>query len=125
MKIFISILFLALGEFNLFCDEISIVESVPLETVYGSSLTLRAYGVWAEMISSATKTVDFEEFYIENKKDEDLYNIMGIVLRKARQGVKVRILIEKAMMKTSYKYLKSLEKENIEIRVKRCIFPKR
>ena len=117
MKIITFIIFSIILDFNLFSDEIYIVESVPLETVYGSSLTLRTYDVWNDMISSATKTIDFEEFYIENKKDEDLYNIMGIVLRKAKQGIKIRILIEKAMMKTSYEYIKALEKENIEIRV--------
>ena len=40
--------------------EIEFAESVPEETVYGSTLTSRPAQVWLEMINGAVKTLDFE-----------------------------------------------------------------
>ena len=47
--------------------EIEFVESAPEETVYGSTLSARPGPVWLDMINGASKTLDFEEFYIADK----------------------------------------------------------
>lgn len=98
--------------------EIEFVESVPEETVYGSSLTTRPVPVWLEMINGAAKTLDFEEFYIADKPGEALEPVLAAVKAAAARGVKVRFIVEKAMMKETSRILPALQMEaNIEARV--------
>ncbi|MDA8243298.1 MAG: hypothetical protein M0025_04155, partial [Elusimicrobia bacterium] len=44
--------------------DLTVVESVPAETVYGSTLAARPQAVWPELISSAQRTLDLEQFYV-------------------------------------------------------------
>ncbi|MEF3280668.1 MAG: hypothetical protein K6357_06865 [Elusimicrobiota bacterium] len=97
--------------------EITIVESVPEETVYGSSMTLRTLEVWLEMIKSAQKNIDFEEFYITNESGEPLEQVVNLIKEKAASGVKMRFIFEKAMFSSSEKSIETLKGENIEIAI--------
>ena len=98
--------------------EIKFVESVPEETVYGSDLTARPVPIWLDMINGATKTLDFEEFYIANKPGEVLEPVLTAIKVAAARGVQVRFIVEKSMMEETSKTLPSLqEQENIETRV--------
>jgi phosphatidylserine/phosphatidylglycerophosphate/cardiolipin synthase-like enzyme len=98
--------------------EIEFAESVPEETVYGSTLASRPAQIWLEMINGAAKTLDLEEFYIADKPGEALEPVLAAVKAAAARGVKVRFIVEKAMMSETSKVLPALTAEkNIEARV--------
>ena len=70
------------------------------------------------MINGAVKTLDFEEFYIADKPGEALEPVLAAVKAAAARGVKVRFIVEKAMMGETSKALPALTAEkNIEARV--------
>ena len=97
--------------------ELQLVESAPAETVYGSTLTARPAAVWLEMIGSAAKTLDLEQFYIADQAGEVLEPVLEAVKAAARRGVKTRFLVDKVMMKESEKTLPALKEAGVETRV--------
>ena len=113
-KIFLAVLVLAAP---LRAAELQLVESVPDETVYGSSLTVRPQAVWLEMIKAAAKTLDIEEFYIADQAGEVLEPVIEAVKAAARRGVKVRLLVDSVMMKETGKSLPPLREAGVAARV--------
>jgi phosphatidylserine/phosphatidylglycerophosphate/cardiolipin synthase-like enzyme len=97
--------------------ELQLVESVPDETVYGSTLTARPQAVWLEMIGAAKKTLDLEQFYIADQAGEVLEPVLAAVKDAAKRGVKVRFLVDKMMLKESEKSLPALKEAGVETRV--------
>lgn len=98
--------------------EITLVQTVPDETVYGSALAAKPVGTWLEMIDGAAATLDIEQFYIAHRPGEPLEAVLEAVKRAAARGVKVRIIVDKVMMGESAGPLKELGAlENIEGRV--------
>jgi len=117
MKILIALMIMGQG-IALRAAEIEFAESVPLETVYGSTLAARPAQMWVDMINGAVKTLDFEEFYIADKPGEALEPVLAAVKAAAARGVKVRFIVEKVMMRETSKALPGLTAEkNIEARV--------
>jgi len=98
--------------------EIEFAESVPEETVYGSTLAARPAQMWVDMINGAVKTLDLEEFYIADKPGAALEPVLAAIRAAAARGVKVRFIVEKAMMKETSNTLPGLAAEkNISARV--------
>lgn len=97
--------------------ELQFVESVPEETVLGSTLTARPQAVWLEMINSAQKTLDLEQFYIADQAGEALEPVLAAVKAAAKRGVKVRFIVDKVMMGESSKSLPALKEAGVETRV--------
>lgn len=97
--------------------ELQFVQSVPDETVYGSTLAARPQAVWLEMIGSAKKTLDIEQFYIADQAGEPLEPVLAAVKDAARRGVTVRFLVDKVMMKESARSLPALKEAGVETRV--------
>ncbi|MEI7481015.1 MAG: phospholipase D-like domain-containing protein [Elusimicrobiota bacterium] len=117
MKILIALMIMGQG-LALRAAEIEFAESVPAETVYGSTLAARPAQMWVDMINGAVKTLDFEEFYIADKPGEALEPVMAAIKAAAARGVKVRFIVEKVMMRETSKALPGLTAEkNIEARV--------
>ncbi len=117
MKRVLLLFFLSLSCGSVFADELQFVQSVPDETVYGSTLTLRPQAVWTEMIGAAKKTLEIEQFYIADKPGEALEPVLAAVRDAARRGVKVRLIVEKAMLKETAKSLPALKEAGVEARV--------
>jgi phosphatidylserine/phosphatidylglycerophosphate/cardiolipin synthase-like enzyme len=117
MKRIFIVLALALCAAPLRAAELQFVQSAPDETVYGSTLTLRPQAVWLEMIGSAQKTLEFEQFYIADQAGEVLEPVLAAVKDAARRGVKVRFIVDKAMLKESAKSLPALKEAGVETRV--------
>ena len=118
MRQIIAVIFLFACAPALKAAEIEFVESVPEETVYGSTLTARPAPLWVDMINGASKTLEFEEFYIADKPGEALEPVLAAVKAAAGRGVKVRFIVENAMMKETAKALPDLRLEpNVEVRV--------
>lgn len=97
--------------------ELTVVQSVPEETVYGSTLAARPQEVWLEMINSAGKTLDLEQFYIADQKGEALEPVLEAVKAAAARGVKVRFIVDSAMMGESGKALPALKEAGVQTRV--------
>ena len=97
--------------------ELKIVESVPAETVYGSSLAARPREVWLEMINSAKKTLDIEQFYIADKEGEAMSPVLEAVKAAAKRGVKVRLIADSVMMSETSKALPALKEAGVDARV--------
>lgn len=97
--------------------ELQFVESVPDETVYGSTLAARPQAVWLEMIGSAKKTLDLEQFYIADQAGEALEPVLAAVKAAVKRGVKVRFIVDKVMMGESGKTLPALNEAGVGTRV--------
>ncbi len=115
-KVFLAAI-LALAALPLKAAELQFVESVPDETVYGSTMTARPQAVWLEMIGSAKKTLDIEQFYIADQSGEVLEPVLGAVKDAAKRGVHVRFIVEKAMAKESEASLPALKEAGVAARV--------
>ncbi|MCX5793503.1 MAG: phospholipase D-like domain-containing protein [Elusimicrobia bacterium] len=113
-KIFLAAMFLA-GP--LMAAELQLVESVPDETVYGSSFTARPQAVWLEMINSAAKTLDIEQFYIADQAGEALEPVLEAVKAAVKRNVKVRLIVDLAMIKESGRSLPPLRAAGVDARV--------
>lgn len=97
---------------------LTITESVPEETVYGSTLAARPLEVWLGMINGADKTLDIEQFYIATAPGEPMEQVLSAVKTAAGRGVKVRVIVDSAMMKESGAPLRELASvSGIETRV--------
>ena len=117
MKKALLTLILAANALCLSAAELKFVESVPEETVYGSSLSARPQAVWLEMIGAASKTLDIEEFYIADQAGEVLEPVLAAMKDAVKRGVKVRVLVDKVMLKESEKSLPALKEAGVETRV--------
>ena len=115
-KIFLAAI-LALAALPLRAAELQFVESVPDETVYGSTMAARPAAVWLDMIGSAKKTLDLEQFYIADQPGEVLVPVLDAVKAAAKRGVKVRFIVEKAMASESSKSLPALKEAGVDARV--------
>ncbi|HNW44976.1 MAG TPA: phospholipase D-like domain-containing protein [Elusimicrobiales bacterium] len=115
-KVFVAALLLLLVP-GARAAELQIVESVPEETVYGSALTARPQAVWLEMINSAAKTLDLEQFYIADQAGEVLEPVLEAVKAAAGRGVKVRFIVDSVMMKESGQALPPLRRAGVDARV--------
>ncbi|MCE1165585.1 MAG: phospholipase D-like domain-containing protein [Bacteroidetes bacterium] len=73
-----------------------LVESAPEETIIKESGLPRPADVWADMIKSAQKTIDIEQFYIANEKGEPLENIINEIRNAAARGVQIRVILDKS-----------------------------
>jgi phosphatidylserine/phosphatidylglycerophosphate/cardiolipin synthase-like enzyme len=74
--------------------EISLAESVPLETSLDHADIPDAYEVWPAMIGAATRTLDLGEFYLSNAPQSRLEPVIQAVEAAADRGVAVRVLAD-------------------------------
>lgn len=81
-------------------NNFELVESIPVETSLDNPDIRNTQEVWLEMINSAQKTIDIEQFYISNKKGEPLDTILKAIVAAAKRGVIVRIIVDSKMYET-------------------------
>jgi phosphatidylserine/phosphatidylglycerophosphate/cardiolipin synthase-like enzyme len=98
--------------------ELTLVQTVPEETAYGSTLAAGPVESWVEMMDGAKSALDIEQYYIAHRPGEPMEPVLEAVKRAAARGVKVRIIVDKLMMGESAGPLGELGAlENIEGRV--------
>jgi phosphatidylserine/phosphatidylglycerophosphate/cardiolipin synthase-like enzyme len=117
MKKILLTALLALAALPLKAAELQFVESVPDETVYGSSFTARPQAAWLEMIGAAQKTLDLEEFYVAEQSGEALTPVLDALKAAVKRGVKVRLIADSVMMAETGKALPGLKEAGVEARV--------
>jgi phosphatidylserine/phosphatidylglycerophosphate/cardiolipin synthase-like enzyme len=117
MKILLKSLLLLFFCVSAHAAKIEFVESVPVGTNLDSSYTLKTENVWVDMMMGAEHNIDLEMFYISNKKDEPLENVLYAMKDAAERGVKIRILAGKMMKKDTLASIEDFKGlKNIEIR---------
>ncbi len=95
-----------------------LVESIPIETTLDNPDIRNTQEVWLEMIGSAQKTLDIEQFYISNKEGEPLESVIRAIETAAARGVIVRIISDKRFEKTYPETIERLGKvKNISTRI--------
>ena len=98
-------------------NNIELVESIPVETTLDNPDIRNTQEVWLEMINSAQKSLDIEQFYISNEKGEPLDKVLNAIVAAAKRGVIVRIIVDAGMYQTYPESADELDKyENIEVR---------
>lgn len=94
-----------------------IVESVPLETSLGSSLTSRTAETWLDLINRARESLDIEVFYISSEPGQPMENVLSAIRSAAGRGVKARIIIDASFYKNNREAADALKGiENIHLR---------
>ncbi len=76
------------------------VESFPVETGLDMSDIPEASDVWVDMIRSAERSLDIEQFYISSAAGEPLDRVIEEIRNAAGRGVTVRILLDARMSAT-------------------------
>ena len=77
-----------------------LVESFPVETDLNITDIPEASDVWIEMIRSAERSLDIEQFYISSAAGEALDPIIEEIENAAKRGVAIRILLDTRMSAT-------------------------
>jgi phosphatidylserine/phosphatidylglycerophosphate/cardiolipin synthase-like enzyme len=100
--------------------KLQVVTTIPVETSLGYEGTQKAADTWLEMIDSAEKNLDMAFFYLSTKENELLEPVIAAVIKAAKRGVKVRILVStpanKSMEENNREVIRRFEKEaNISI----------
>ena len=99
-------------------DTAWLAQSVPLETVYGSTQALNPQKVWLGMIGSAKKSLEMGEFYFETKQGEALEPVLEAIRAAAKRGVTVRIVADGVFYRNSPDVLNGLRAvKNITVRI--------
>ncbi|MCU0412283.1 MAG: phospholipase D-like domain-containing protein, partial [Bacteroidetes bacterium] len=114
---------LLLFPFSLSCQsivssDIEFVESAPVETTLDNPDIRNTVDVWTEMIRSARKQIDLEQFYLSPQQGEALDFVIGELIDVAARGVSVRIIIDARMYRTYPALADSFDAfDNITVRV--------
>lgn len=99
-------------------NNLELVESIPVETTLDNPDIRNTQEVWLEMINSAQKTLDIEQFYISNEKGEPLDTILKAIVAAANRGVEVRIIVDAGMYQTYPETVDMLDSiNNIRVRI--------
>jgi phosphatidylserine/phosphatidylglycerophosphate/cardiolipin synthase-like enzyme len=96
-------------------QNLELVESIPVETTLDNPDIRNTQEVWLEMINSAQKSIDIEQFYISNEKGEPLDTILSAIVAAAKRGVTVRIIIDSKMYNTYPDDVEWMEKQSANI----------
>ena len=96
-----------------------IVESVPLDTIYGEPGVPRTQAVWLDMIRNAHKRIDIAAFYITDQPGGGaLRPVLDALQARAKAGVAVRVLVDQSFLKDNHDEVDRLrELPGISVRV--------
>jgi phosphatidylserine/phosphatidylglycerophosphate/cardiolipin synthase-like enzyme len=98
-------------------QKFEIVESIPDETKLDNPDIRNTPKVWLELINSAKKSIDIEQFYISNKHGSDLEKVIRAIENRAEKGIRVRIIVESNMAQNYPETINRLKKyKNIKVR---------
>ena len=81
--------------------QFEVVESVPLETQFGSPGVRRTQAVWLQMINQAKHSIDLGAFYLDQQSGRAFEPILKALKAAANRGVRIRILIDASMRSQS------------------------
>lgn len=82
-------------------SKVELVQSFPIETTLQAPGIALTQQVWLDIINSATKTLDIEQYYISNSAGQSLDPVIAAIKAAAAKGVQVRILLDSAFYKNN------------------------
>lgn len=95
-----------------------LVQSYPVETSLKAEDLRLAQDVWPEMLDSAKRSVDIEQFYISPSTGQPLDASLAALRRAGQRGVKIRVLLEKKFERNSLDGIAALKAiPNCEVRI--------
>jgi phosphatidylserine/phosphatidylglycerophosphate/cardiolipin synthase-like enzyme len=80
---------------------VEVVQSYPIETTLQVPGIAQTAQVWLDIVNSATRTLDIEQYYINNVAGESLDPIMTAIKAAAARGVQVRFILDSDFLKNS------------------------
>lgn len=89
--------------------KVQLVQSIPVETSLAQPDLPYAKDVWVEMVREAKNTVDMGEFYVSNVPGSELEPFFQELEKAGNRGVKIRILLSKALIDEDEISLKRLQ----------------
>jgi phosphatidylserine/phosphatidylglycerophosphate/cardiolipin synthase-like enzyme len=78
--------------------DVEVVQSVPVETTLKVTGIRETAEVWMSLISGATKSIDLEQFYINNQSGQSLDPVIQALIAAAGRGVQVRLIVDRKFM---------------------------
>ncbi|MBQ1266183.1 MAG: hypothetical protein IIY06_05380 [Proteobacteria bacterium] len=78
---------------------IMLYESWPLETTLDNANIIDVEYTWLDAIQSAKSTIDFSEFYTNEREGTALARVMDALKAATERGVRVRFIVDKKMYK--------------------------
>jgi phosphatidylserine/phosphatidylglycerophosphate/cardiolipin synthase-like enzyme len=108
---------LLLGLAQASAQELTLVESFPIETTLDHADIPDAPTVWLEMIGGAQKSLDFAEFYASNEPGSRLETVVQAVEAALGRGVAVRFLSDARFEKTYPETLNRLKEKGAQVRI--------
>ena len=91
-------------------------QSVPEETSLAISGVKHAKDLWLDMLKSAKKSIDIGQFYITSISGESMAPVLELITKKADEGIKVRIIVDKNMAECNYQNEYFNNNKKIELR---------
>lgn len=79
---------------------LTLVESVPLETVLDSPTVPQACDVWTQQFDQARSGIDLEQFYFTEAPNTCMEKVQQALARAAGRGVKLRVVADARFAKT-------------------------
>lgn len=114
---YITLVFLITLQIILSAQDFEFVESFPSETILDHPDIRNTYDVWKEIIKGCKYKLDIAQFYISSEQGKLFEDILKLIKKASRRGVKIRILIDESFYR---KYPQSADDldagENIEVR---------
>ena len=106
-------------------------QSVPLETNLAIPGVKNALDIWNGLLSEARESIDIEAFYIKTKRGTGFDDFLLHILDRALEGIRVRILVDKAFFERDKRdsdddhkgmIFKLQNARNVQIKLKAGIF---
>lgn len=98
-------------------QELTFVETAPVETTLDHAALPETHEVWLAMIGGAERTIDLAHFYASNRAGSRLESVVRALEEAAERGVAVRFLTDAGFARTYPETLDRLDaRERIEVR---------
>ncbi len=78
---------------------VMLFESWPLETTLDNANIVDVEYAWLDAISHAQSTIDFSEFYTNEREGTALARVVSAIQEATQRGVKIRFIVDKKMYK--------------------------
>jgi phosphatidylserine/phosphatidylglycerophosphate/cardiolipin synthase-like enzyme len=98
-------------------SNLELVESIPLESIYGQQGVMQPQSVWLDMVNNAQKKIDIGAFYFISAPHSAMTPVVEAIKKAAERGVQVRLLLDESFKFNSQTAINELAPEkNIELR---------
>tara|TARA_R110000868_G_scaffold410505_4_gene698806 strand:- start:38060 stop:39196 length:1137 start_codon:yes stop_codon:yes gene_type:complete len=113
----IILITICLISFSSYAKHVTLVESVPLNTIYGQKDIPQTEPTWLNLIKHAHSSIDIGAFYLNTARHSSMEKVIHALKAAANRGVKVNILLDKLFKSQSATAVGEL-KQNKKIHIR-------